>query len=31
VEFHLHNAYRKLGVAGRHELDTALGRDANPA
>jgi DNA-binding CsgD family transcriptional regulator len=31
VEFHLHNAYRKLGVAGRHELDTALGRDANSA
>lgn len=26
VEWHLHGAYRKLGVAGRRELEAALGR-----
>ena len=28
VGFHLSNAYRKLGIAGRGELATALGHDA---
>jgi DNA-binding CsgD family transcriptional regulator len=30
VEYHLHNAYRKLGVRGRAELATALGTAGPP-